>query len=73
MPRIENQISLGNILTIVGLVVAISVAWGAFKAELAQASVIIQDHEERLRVLEDEVIRGLARIDARLSALEAKP
>lgn len=70
MPQIENKITMGNILTIALLIFSIAVAWGAMQSQMAQAETQISDHEARLRVLEREVVQGLARIEERLGNME---
>ena len=72
MPHIENKITMGNILTIVVLMISLAVAWGSLQSQVAQAETQVDDHEARLRVLERDVVQGLARIDERLSNIEAQ-
>lgn len=72
MPKLENKITLGNALTIALLVFSVAVAWGTANAQIGQVEKEIEDHESRLRVLESQVLTGLARIDERLSRLDAE-
>lgn len=58
-PWISPQISVGNILTIVALVLAGGMAWGTFRAEMAAQSNrlavverVTADREARLRAVE---------------------
>lgn len=73
MPKIEARITLGNLITIGLLIFSVAVAWGNANAQINQAQSEIADHESRLRVVERQVLEGLARIDQRLSNLEAQP
>ena len=51
---------------------SVAVAWGTANAQIGQVEKEIEDHESRLRVLESQVLTGLARIDERLSRLDAE-
>lgn len=68
-PGFRNQISLGNIVQIGAMLVAVSVAFAALQGSTAAQGVVLQDHEVRLRALE-ATGTTLARIDTRLEQIE---
>lgn len=72
MPKLEARITLGNLLTMGLLIFSVAVAWGNANAQINQAQSEIADHENRIRMVERQVLEGLARIDQRLSNLEAQ-
>lgn len=75
MPKVENRITLGNVLIFLQLcvfLIAGGSVWSQAQAELKQARDDIQDHETRLRTIEARVLSGLASIDGRLANLEGK-
>lgn len=70
MPEIDRRVSLGNLLTIAALLIPALMAWGALQAQSTSQSEQLQDHEQRIRILENTLTGSLARIDARLSQIE---
>ena len=73
MPRIENKITIGNVLIIAQLLLMIwaaAVAYTTLTQAVAQAAEEVQDHEARLRFLEGKVSEQLSRIDERLKRME---
>jgi len=72
MPQISNSVSLGNILTIAAMAVAVITAWSTVNAQVTQHGKELLDHENRLRVIELKIGDNLARIDERLGNIERK-
>ncbi len=70
MPDIKNQITTGNLLQIGAMLVALALAWATLDARSQAAAQQVQDHEQRLRKLETDVLAGLTRIDGRLARIE---
>lgn len=70
MAEIDRRIPLGNILTILALLVPGLFAFASVQAETSAHAERLRDHEQRLRVLENTITAGLARIDARLGQIE---
>lgn len=74
MPKIEPRITLGNIAIFLQLLLmgwAASAAYTTLSNSVAEASADVADHEVRLRKLEAMTSESLARIDERLSNIEA--
>jgi septation ring formation regulator EzrA len=72
MPQISNNISLGNILTMAGMAVAIIMAWSSVNADVKSSRAQLEDHETRIRIIEAKVSDTLSRIDERLTNIERK-
>lgn len=70
MPEIKAQITTGNLIQIVAMIVALAVGWSALDARTVQTTTELADHEARIRSLERDVISGIARIEQRLIQLE---
>lgn len=70
MPEIDNKITSGNLLQVVAMLAAVIIAYATLDARSQAATQKVDDHEERIRLLEKEVLSGIARIDARLSDIE---
>ena len=70
MPEIDKRISLGNIVTIVALLVPGLLAFASVQAQTQNHSERLRDHETRIRIIENTITGSLARIDARLSQIE---
>jgi hypothetical protein len=70
MPQIDNRISLGNLITLIVLMISGIVAFSAVQGKTTANSEDIKDHETRIRVLENVITGSLARIDGRLERLE---
>lgn len=69
-PELKNWLTLGNLITILVMAGGFGVTWGTFSSTSASHAKILEDHEYRLRMSEDEIRRTLTRMDARLSAIE---
>lgn len=70
MPQIDNRISLGNVITLAVLLVTGLLAFSAVQSQTTAHGKTLDDHELRLRVLENTLTGGLARIEARLTHIE---
>ena len=70
MPQIENRISLGNVITIAVLMITGLLAFSSVQGQTASHARELDDHEQRLRVVENAISGGLGRIDERLTAIE---
>ncbi len=85
MPKIEfnPSVSVGNVLTLVALVLSAAVAWGSYRVEVDELKRTITKHEEEInsvdetnRTLERSFERILERMDsikATLDRLEKRP
>lgn len=72
MPEIDNRVSFGNLLTIASFAVLVALAWGSLRSESAASQRQVEDHEGRLRTLEQLMVGNLASINERLTAIEEK-
>lgn len=70
MPKIDPRISLGNLIQIGVLLIAVASAYTLLKSQSVTAAKTLDDHEIRLRALERDVLSGLARIETRLIQIE---
>jgi hypothetical protein len=70
MTEFRNQISLGNLMQIGVVLCALAVAWGAMQQVTQAQGRTLNDHEDRIRLLEQRVSTTLERIDARLGHIE---
>lgn len=69
-PRFEPKISLGNVITIVTMIIAAAISYAVLTARSDVHADTLADHEARLRVIENNVAPALARIDERLLQLQ---
>ena len=81
--QFDKSISLGNLLTIVGMIVAGSMAWGALNAQAAadrKKLEILEQRVERLQASDEalraaqanqerEFVRAVTRLETLLSAM----
>ena len=65
-PSWEPKISLGNLLTILGMLGAVAVAWGAVNDRTGKIEVKQVEQEKRADRFEDEIVRRLERIENKL-------
>lgn len=63
--KVETLIQVGSIL------VAMTLAWAIVDARSQASERDLQDHENRIRVLEEKLSNSLGRIDVRLGNIEA--
>jgi outer membrane lipoprotein-sorting protein len=70
MPEIDKRISLGNILTVLALLVPGLFAFATVQAQTSSHAETLRDHEARIRLIETTITGSLARIDARLGQIE---
>lgn len=70
MPKIENRITLGNIISVITMLIAVLAAFITMQNQTSAHGKTLDDHEQRVRVLENTLTGSLARIDARLSQIE---
>lgn len=71
MPEYRNSITLGNVLQVATMLVLLAMAWATLDAKAAAAQRSVEDHEARLRVVEAQMLRTMARLDERLARIEA--
>lgn len=71
MPEYRNSVTLGNMIQIGAMLVALAMAWATLDAKAASAQREIEDHEVRLRSMEAQVLTTLARLDERMARIEA--
>lgn len=65
-PSWEPKISLGNLLTIIGMLVAATIAWGAVTERVGKVEVKQVEEEKRMDRFEGEVVDRLKRIENKL-------
>lgn len=70
MPEVKNWVSLGNIIQIGAMMVAITMAWANLHSRSNANEEDLRDHEARLRILENYISGTLSRIDERLNSIE---
>lgn len=70
MPEYRNSITLGNVLQVAAMLVALSMAWATLDAKSASAQRSLEDHEVRIRALEAQILGTLSRLDERLARIE---
>ena len=80
MPEFKEQITTGNVIQIVAmlialavswaLLIALAVSWALLDARGAASAKRIDDHEVRLRAVEAQLLTTLTRIDGRLGEIE---
>lgn len=70
MPEIDSRISLGNVITLVVLLVTGLLAFSSVQGQTSAHGEQIRDHEARIRILENTLTGSLSRIDARLMQIE---
>lgn len=63
--KIETLIQIGSVL------VAMTLAWAIVDARSQASERDLEDHETRIRVLEEKLSNSLGRIDVRLGNIEA--
>jgi hypothetical protein len=69
-PKFGPQISLGNVITILTLIIGAAISYAVLTARSDVHAKTLADHEARLRVIENNVAPALARIDERLLQLQ---
>ena len=78
LPRFESRISLGHIIEIAAILVALVLAWGRLEANQSQLRDQLRDHFAEVEVLKGQYVRrdvhdqADRRIDEKLSAIEKK-
>lgn len=73
MPKVENTITIGNIMIMVQLalmLVGAGMAWSTVTHAVASVEKVEADHEVRIRQLEQRVLDQLGRIEQRLQSVE---
>ena len=70
MPSIDPRISVGNVIQIGLFLVMMGGAFFVLKSESQSAAKSLDDHEMRLRMLERDLLPGIARIEQRLIQIE---
>lgn len=70
MPEIDARISLGNVITLVVLLVSGVLAFSTVQGQTTAQGDQLRDHEARLRILESTLAGQLARIEQRLITIE---
>lgn len=56
-PSFTSQISLGNVLQIIGMLAVVIAAFITLRADSQQQRKILEDHEGRLRLVENSATR----------------
>ena len=70
-PKIDSRISLGNILTFAGLVVAVAVGWGVMRERGETTRENMTELRETLRQEVSTRREGQGALEARIRALES--
>ena len=70
MPEFKEQITTGNMIQIVAMLIALAVSWAMLDARGQASAGRIDDHEVRLRSIEAQMLTTLTRMDGRLGEIE---
>ena len=70
-PQIENKMSIGNLLNLLALVVAVAVAWGVMSERGEHTRTEMNDIKETLRQEVSTRRDGQGALEARIRALES--
>ena len=70
-PQIENKMSIGNILNLMALAVAVAVAWGVMSERGESTRAELDDIKDTLRQEVSTRREGQGALEARIRALES--